>query len=111
MAPFFYYFTSFLAAVNMVGLLLGDLANCLFSRKALRLLLEVLVFMPFFFTLLEVSSLLFLMELVMEVDPMDISALFLVDDKVDFLILVLYWEVDKGLRFLWTLLEVFRIII
>lgn len=100
MAPFFYYFPSFLAAVNIVGLLLGDLVNCLFSRKAFRLLLEVLVFMPFFLALLEVSSLLFLMELVMEVDPIDISALFLVDDKVDFLILVLYWEVDIGLRFL-----------
>ena len=97
-APFFYYFPSFLAAVNMVGLLVVDLGNCLFSRNALRLLLELLVFMPLFLELFDVSRRVFLMELVMEADPMDMSALFLVEDKVDFLTLLLYWEVDMGLR-------------
>ena len=82
----------------MVGLLVVDLGNCLFSRNALRLLLELLVFMPLFLELFDVSRRVFLMELVMEADPMDMSALFLVEDKVDFLTLLLYWEVDMGLR-------------
>ena len=81
----------------MVGLLLMFLVNCLVSLRALRLLFELLVLIPLFLELLEVSSLAFLMELVMEEEPIEISALFFVEEEVDFLTLLLYCEVDMGL--------------
>ena len=90
MAPFFSSFSYFFLPVNIVEVLLTDLVKCVFSLRAFRLLLELLVFITFFFELLDVSSRLFLIELVIEVEPMEISALFLVEDEPDFFSFTLY---------------------
>ena len=82
----------------MVGLLVVDFVNCLLYLKAFKLLFELLVLMPLFFELLDVSSLVFLIELAIELDPIDMSALFFVEDKVDFFTLLLYCEVEIGRR-------------
>lgn len=96
--------------MNVVALLVTDLEMVVFSRRALRLLFEQLVFIIFFLLLLDESSRFFFTELVIELEPIDMSALFLTEEEVDFLNLLLSCEVDRCRMVFWVTLVVLRII-
>ena len=114
-APFFssfnylFYLSYFFLLLTKLLEVLSPLKPLVFSLRALRLLLEVLVFNIFFLLLVDVSTRV-LMEFAIELPMVEILFEFLEEAEVDFLSLVLSCELEQLRIVLVARFVAFRII-